>query len=230
MSPVTSKASLSASALDAARLKSEMQAFKAANPGSVLEDYVRWRMPDEWTPSLCMDDGSQSGDGQRSRPSESDADLTRQPAGFGRLSERLSEPGSLWQVLWRVTAPVAASEQRPLFNAEAQALEALESLETWPVLRLIPELIYLTIEAVLYELSNYPLIDLMPHVRSEIHDLGGEARKLLDMEAPADQWAPAIIVKLGAIETTFCRAASLAAKFPNQVCDTLGAQSSLPMP
>ena len=35
------------------QLKSDMQAFKAANPGCVLEDFVRWRSPADWLPLVA---------------------------------------------------------------------------------------------------------------------------------------------------------------------------------
>jgi Rab3 GTPase-activating protein catalytic subunit len=34
-----------------------MQAFKAANPGCILEDFVRWHSPPDWT-----ENGNMSGD------------------------------------------------------------------------------------------------------------------------------------------------------------------------
>lgn len=54
-----------------------MQAFKAANPHSVLEDFVRWHSPKDWIESS---DGSTP----------------------GRLSSRMSQPTNIWQELWRV--------------------------------------------------------------------------------------------------------------------------------
>ena len=39
----------------------------------------------------------------------------------GRLSERMTSAGGLWQQLWRATLPLAASQQRPLFDAEREA-------------------------------------------------------------------------------------------------------------
>ncbi|MCH94210.1 rab3 GTPase-activating protein catalytic subunit-like, partial [Trifolium medium] len=34
-----------------------MQAFKAANPGCILEDFVRWHSPPDWTDNeACIED------------------------------------------------------------------------------------------------------------------------------------------------------------------------------
>jgi hypothetical protein len=35
---------------DVASLRADMQAFKAANPGSCLEDFIRWHSPRDWNP------------------------------------------------------------------------------------------------------------------------------------------------------------------------------------
>ena len=35
-------------------LASDMSAFKAANPGAVLEDFVRWHSPREWLPDADL--------------------------------------------------------------------------------------------------------------------------------------------------------------------------------
>lgn len=52
-----------------------MQAFKAANPHAVLEDFVRWHSPKDWV---------------------------EKSHGNGSLSARMSEPTNIWQELWKV--------------------------------------------------------------------------------------------------------------------------------
>ena len=56
----------------------DMQAFKAANPHAVLEDFVRWHSPRDW----IVDE---NGDPNK-----------------GTLSPRMKEKGNLWQELWKV--------------------------------------------------------------------------------------------------------------------------------
>lgn len=56
----------------------DMQAFKAANPHAILEDFVRWYSPRDWI-------SDESGDPNK-----------------GTLSPRMKEKGNLWQELWRV--------------------------------------------------------------------------------------------------------------------------------
>jgi len=54
-----------------------MAAFQAANPGCMLEDFVRWYSPRDWREG--GDDEKASGGGKASR---------------GRLSARFSHPGN----------------------------------------------------------------------------------------------------------------------------------------
>ncbi|KOO36092.1 rab3 gtpase-activating protein catalytic subunit [Chrysochromulina tobinii] len=92
-----------------ANLKSDMQAFKAANPGCTLGDFVRWHSPRDW----LVDEG------EAPCPDGSN----------GRLSSRFYEPSNLWEVLWDATLPMAAAQQRPLHeilrqNSAADAASA----------------------------------------------------------------------------------------------------------
>jgi hypothetical protein len=66
-----------------------MQAFKAANPGCILADFVRWHSPKDWIEN-----------------SESS----------GMLSARMLEPGNLWEEIWNSAEPMAALYQKPLFD------------------------------------------------------------------------------------------------------------------
>ncbi|KAJ9562592.1 hypothetical protein OSB04_007752 [Centaurea solstitialis] len=42
------------------QLLSDMQAFKAANPGCILEDFVRWHSPPDWTEASTADESKES--------------------------------------------------------------------------------------------------------------------------------------------------------------------------
>jgi len=85
-----------------------MQAFKAANPGSVLADFVRWYSPRDWiAPDQHQQDGSsaddatpsQSADGQQE---EQEAEHETYPFVKGRLSARMRQEGNLWSTTWNV--------------------------------------------------------------------------------------------------------------------------------
>lgn len=81
-------------------LRCDMRAFKAANPGCILADFVRWHSPRDW----ALDDET-SGTTQLG----------------GRLSERMQQPGNLWQTIWDDTSPCPVSKQLPLFDCAKEA-------------------------------------------------------------------------------------------------------------
>ncbi|KAL9264176.1 Rab3 GTPase-activating protein catalytic subunit-like protein [Drosera capensis] len=99
------------------QLLSDMQAFKAANPGCILEDFVRWHSPPDWSengfddeglvPSACGNSGS-----------------TR-----GRLSDRMLKEGNLWLELWETAKSVPAVNQAPLFDEDLAVEGILTDLE-----------------------------------------------------------------------------------------------------
>jgi len=66
-----------------------MEAFKAANPNAIFEDFVRWQSPRDW---IVEDNGE-------------DQDVLDEDAynkKHGRLSMRMTEPGNLWIEIWKV--------------------------------------------------------------------------------------------------------------------------------
>jgi len=83
-------------------LLSDMSAFKAANPGAVLTDFVRWHSPRDAPPG---------------------------PDGRPALSARMAAPAGLWARLWRQAAPVPAAGQKPLLDAGQEGERVLHWLE-----------------------------------------------------------------------------------------------------
>eukprot|EP01147_Barroeca_monosierra_P003966 gene3966-6424_t len=84
-------------------LRSDMEAFKAANPGCELADFIRWHSPKDW--------------------------VFNESIGESELSQRMRHPDNLWQSLWKEARPVAASQQRTLFDATAEVGRALNYME-----------------------------------------------------------------------------------------------------
>jgi Rab3 GTPase-activating protein catalytic subunit len=84
-----------------AALQSDMSAFKAANPGAVLEDFVRWHSPKDWR--------SRAGDGDGGVPTAaaaqqaSSSSSTRRDRRRGELSLRMRQKNNRWQKLWTVS-------------------------------------------------------------------------------------------------------------------------------
>jgi hypothetical protein len=90
--------------LQSSSLFSDMQAFKAANPGGILHDFIRWHSPNDW----------KSQQGKR----------------LGNLSTRMQREGNLWKKLWKEAAAIPSSQQAPLFNPIGSAEKILNYLET----------------------------------------------------------------------------------------------------
>ncbi|CAK1544186.1 unnamed protein product [Leptosia nina] len=84
-----------------ASLLSDMEAFKAANPGAELCDFVRWYSPRDWKP----DDG-------------------------GSLGDRMLLPGNPWIETWDVARPVSAARQRRLFDETREAEQVIHFLRS----------------------------------------------------------------------------------------------------
>lgn len=84
-----------------ASLLSDMESFKAANPGSEFCDFVQWYSPRDWKP----DDG-------------------------GALGDRMLLPGNPWAEAWNVARPVPAARQRRLFDETREAEQVLHFLRS----------------------------------------------------------------------------------------------------
>ncbi|KAL4859894.1 26S proteasome non-ATPase regulatory subunit 13 A [Chlorella vulgaris] len=108
-------------------LVSDMQAFKAANPGCCMLDFVRWHSPKD----CCQ---------------------SEQHGGW-ELSGRMASEGNTWQQLWAAAVPMPAAAQRPLFDAELEGERALHFLETLPPPALFAELLSLGFSAAVQLLS-----------------------------------------------------------------------------
>ncbi|GMI63762.1 hypothetical protein like AT5G55060 [Hibiscus trionum] len=103
------------------RLLSDMQAFKAANPGCVLEDFVRWHSPPDW-----IEDEAEPSNEVTSRR--------------GQLSSRMQKEGNLWRELWETSKPVPAIKQTPLYYEDLQVEGILNFFENIPVTDLFQQL------------------------------------------------------------------------------------------
>ncbi|KAH6795780.1 hypothetical protein C2S51_036766 [Perilla frutescens var. frutescens] len=99
------------------QLLSDMQAFKAANPGCILEDFVRWHSPPDWMEDDTgndLDDTSVGGDLSSIK---------------GQLSTRMQKEGNLWRELWETSKPVPAVRQAPLYDEDLAVEGILDYLE-----------------------------------------------------------------------------------------------------
>jgi hypothetical protein len=140
--------------MQSAQLVSDMEAFKAANPHCNVADFVRWHSP---------------------------RDFIIQPDGTGILSDRMIEPGNLWQELWHNAARVPASQQKLLFDPDKEMARVFEYLENVTPQFLFAQLMP-TIILIIYEtMSTHPmvkrlpcLVDVMNQLARSINSFGWE--------------------------------------------------------
>ncbi len=135
-------------------LRSDMAAFKKANPDAEMSDFVRWFSPadwledesekesdtaDGWDVGSLTDEGAawelspdtkslideEFGDDQDVDHGEGRKKPTKRK---GRMSARMRKPGNEWEVLWNESEPTAAHEQTPLFDTTLHAAKALQDV------------------------------------------------------------------------------------------------------
>ncbi|KAF9576961.1 Rab3 GTPase-activating protein catalytic subunit [Mortierella alpina] len=117
--------------MQSAQLISDMSAFKAANPGCILEDFIRWHSPKDW-----IEDKKE-------------------------MSARMSESGNFWQELWAIADPVPAARQTPLMNHRNEALKALSSLKAMSGTQLFAhQRLSKTLQDLARELMEFPWDEL----------------------------------------------------------------------
>lgn len=92
-----------------ASLLSDMESFKAANPGAVVEDFIRWYSPRDWIEEEEEDEWGQK---------------------KGHLSPRMMiEENNIWVQMWEAAKPVPANRQKRLFDDTREAEKVLQFLD-----------------------------------------------------------------------------------------------------
>ncbi|KAG2180049.1 hypothetical protein INT43_003836 [Umbelopsis isabellina] len=179
--------------LQSAHLISDMQAFKAANPKAVFNDFVRWHSPKDWVTEATED-------------------------GEAQLSTRMSESGNLWLELWKNAKPVPVSKQKPLFNIAMEGEKALHYLESMSVYEVFSFLLP-TIALIAYDtLVSHPIALRVPYVTEKLAELARDITSYPWDELRQGQVSSdPIIASIREKEILICRANSLLRKLPRQV-------------
>ncbi|KAJ2079469.1 hypothetical protein H4R24_003767 [Coemansia sp. RSA 988] len=187
--------------LQCAELISDMQSFKAANPGCILADFVRWHSPRDW----IVPEGKSDREGYLS------ARMTASNAND-------AEDTNLWQQLWSEARRVPADQQKLLFDYEIEAEKALHYLEGIPVYSLFASLLP-TMFLITYErLYRQPIVHRIDCLRQQLASLGARIIQNVDWAAadPDDTVYGSIMDDLEELEVQTSRCVSLLCKFPGQ--------------
>ncbi|XP_059472784.1 rab3 GTPase-activating protein catalytic subunit [Neocloeon triangulifer] len=113
-------------------LLSDMESFKAANPGSCLGDFVRWYSPRDWIEEE------------------------------NKLSPRMLIEGNTWQELWSAAKPVPAGRQKRLFDDTKEAEKVMYYLESQKPADAFQMLLPTLLHASMCRLGEEWLEDLTP--------------------------------------------------------------------
>lgn len=119
--------------MQCASLISDMEAFKAANPGCVIEDFIRWHSPRDWI--------------------ESD-DCTSKDGTKGQLSQRMQIPGNTWFEVWESAKPVPVHRQKRLFDYTKEAEKVFHYLNSLTINDLVELLMPIIIQSAVIQIDE----------------------------------------------------------------------------
>ncbi|XP_028264275.1 rab3 GTPase-activating protein catalytic subunit isoform X2 [Parambassis ranga] len=180
--------------MQSACLLSDMESFKAANPGCVLEDFVRWYSPRDYVEEEAVDE-------------KGDKVLK------GELSARMKIPGNMWVEAWETARVTPARRQRRLFDDTKEAEKVLHFLAMLKPADLARHLLPCMLHAAILKLKEEEAVDDIPFVKKTIQQATSQACKLLHPPNHDYKKIEDFINQLTAMETVITRARSLKAKF-----------------
>uniref|UniRef100_A0A8C5BDB5 Rab3 GTPase-activating protein catalytic subunit n=1 Tax=Gadus morhua TaxID=8049 RepID=A0A8C5BDB5_GADMO len=180
--------------MQSACLLSDMESFKAANPGCSLEDFVRWYSPRDYVEEEVVD--------------EAGAPVLR-----GELSARMKIPGNMWAEAWDTARSVPARRQKRLFDDTKEAEKVLHYLSVQKPADLTRHLLPCILHAAVLKLKEEESLEDIPSVKKAVQQATSHASKQLRHPNPDHKKLEEVISQLVAVETVIARARSLKAKF-----------------
>ncbi|KAF9391661.1 Rab3 GTPase-activating protein catalytic subunit [Mortierella sp. AD011] len=176
--------------MQSTQLTSDMEAFKAANPGCVLGDFIRWHSPKDWVEDK------------------------------GEMSARMADAGNYWQELWARSKRIPVSRQTPLFNHNQEAAKALYYLDSISSDQLFIQLLPTMFLVAYDTLVSQPISMHIRQVAVGLKDFGHCLTRFrwdqLSGDGGGDANLNVIVGKLGELELLMGRAIALVRKFPEQ--------------
>ncbi|KAK2815399.1 hypothetical protein Q5P01_025866 [Channa striata] len=180
--------------MQSACLLSDMESFKAANPGCVLEDFVRWYSPRDYVEEDIVDE-------------------TGKTTTKGKLSGRMMIPGNMWVEAWETARVTPARRQRRLFDDTKEAEKVLHYLSVQKPADLTRHLLPCIFHAALLKLKEEESKEDIPSVKKNIQQAICQASKLLHPVKQDNKKLEDFINQLITMETAITQARSLKAKF-----------------
>ncbi|KAF9970511.1 Rab3 GTPase-activating protein catalytic subunit [Actinomortierella ambigua] len=175
--------------MQSSQLVSDMEAFKAANPGCVLGDFVRWHSPKDWDEVE------------------------------NKMSARMADSGNYWQELWASAKRIPASRQTLLFNHNQEAAKALFYLDSLSANQLFVQLLPSICLIAYDTLVSHPVASHIRQVAEHLRDLAQDLTEFGWNELAAtseDKHLDELIERFRQVEILMGRAIALVRKFPEQ--------------
>ncbi|KAM8933756.1 rab3 GTPase-activating protein catalytic subunit isoform 2-T2 [Pelodytes ibericus] len=186
--------------MQSACLLSDMESFKAANPGCGLEDFVRWYSPRDYVEEEVVDDEGSV--------------VIR-----GELSARMKIPNNMWVEAWETAKPIPARRQRRLFDDTKEAEKVLHYLAVQKPADLTRHLLPCVIHAALLKVKDEEVEEDIASIKKTIRQIITHSSKVLRFPNPEDKKLEDIISQILSVEATIARARSLKAKFGTERCE-----------
>lgn len=175
------------------QLKSDMSAFKAANPTAVFSDFIRWYSPTDFN------------------------------EGTKELSTRMSTSDNLWKELWETTPARSTDDQSPLFNKVEQCEFALDYIEGLSPTELIGDLVPVLLAQSYFAIKSEAVPDIRNNAHtfqtilnslSEFHEVVEKAETNLSLNEYIGI-GESLFLEIQKATVTIQFANSLLHKFPN---------------
>ncbi|KAF5910849.1 hypothetical protein HPG69_004940 [Diceros bicornis minor] len=214
--------------MQSACLLSDMESFKAANPGCFLEDFVRWYSPRDYIEEEVIDEKGNM-------------------VLKGELSARMKIPSNMWVEAWETAKPIPARRQRRLFddtreaekknnktvsilekNSQPKQLKPTEKISGRSVLHylavqkpadLARHLLPCVIHAAVLKVKEEESLENISSVKKIIKQIISHSSKVLHFPNPEDKKLEEIIHQITNVEAMIARARSLKAKFGTEKCE-----------
>ncbi|XP_008277552.1 rab3 GTPase-activating protein catalytic subunit [Stegastes partitus] len=180
--------------MQSACLLSDMESFKAANPGCVLEDFVRWYSPRDYVEEEVVDEKGNT-------------------VVKGELSPRMKIPGNMWVEAWETARVTPARRQRRLFDDTKEAEKVLHYLAMQKPADVASHLLPCMIHAAILKLKEEESVEDIPSVKKSIQQAVSQASKLLHPPNRDYKKLEDFMNQLMVMEISITRARSLKAKF-----------------
>lgn len=180
--------------MQSACLLSDMESFKAANPGCSLEDFVCWYSPRDYVEEEVSD--------------ETGGTTVR-----GSLSARMKIPGNMWVEAWESAKATPARRQRRLFDDTKEAERVLQYLAVQKPSDLTRHLLPCVVHAAILKVKEEEALEDIATVRKIVPQVVSHASKLLRQPSPDLKKLEDTINQITVLEATIARARSLRAKF-----------------